>query len=104
GLRQRDDSILVAVDHGDRLDEMQERLQQATASGTTTVERYAFASVTMSLLAPFGRQSGLSIGMDSRGTVTEETYDAGGNKVASSSAPFAKTFVIRRATGGRWLN
>jgi hypothetical protein len=103
-LRRRDDSILAAVDHGDRLDEMRGRLQQATASGTATVERYAFASVTMSLLAPFGRQSGLSVGMDSRGTVTEETYDAGGNKVASSTAPFAKMFVIRRATGGRWLN
>jgi hypothetical protein len=102
-LRRRDDAILVAVDHGDRLDEMRRRLT-AAAGGPVAIERYDFDTVTMSLLAPFGRQSGLSIGMDSRGTVTTETVDPSGAVVSRTSAPFAKTFVIRRATGGRWLN
>ena len=53
---------------------------------------------------PFGRQTGLSVGLDSRGTVTEETYDASGALLSRTTAPFAKMFVIRRATGGRWLN
>jgi hypothetical protein len=102
-LRRRDKSILVAVDHGDRLDELRARLD-AAAGETVAVDRYTFDTVTMSLLAPFGRQSGLSIGLDSRGTVTTETVDASGAVVSSSTGPFAKKFVIRRATGGRWLN
>ena len=53
---------------------------------------------------PFGRQDGLSLGLDSRGTVTQETYDASGQLQSRVSSPFAKTFALRRATGGRWLN
>ena len=103
-LRRGDASILPAVDHGDRLVEMQDRLRQAAASGTTTLSSYSFDSITMSLVVPFGRQSGLSMGLDSRGTVIEETYDAAGVLQARTTSPFAKMFVIRRATGGRWLN
>ena len=58
----------------------------------------------ITLLVPFGKQTGLSLGLESRGTVTTETYDDGGNLQSRSSAPFAKTFVMRRATGARWLN
>ena len=36
--------------------------------------------------------------------MTEETYDASGALQSSRSTPFAKTFVVRRATGDRWLN
>jgi hypothetical protein len=36
--------------------------------------------------------------------VTKETYDDAGHVSARESAPFATTFVVRRATGGRWLN
>jgi Na+-translocating ferredoxin:NAD+ oxidoreductase RnfD subunit len=103
-LLRRDATILTAVDHGDRLLEMQDRLQQATVSAGTTIALYTFDSVTMSLLAPFGRQNGLSIGLDSRGTVTQETYDASGALTARQTTTFASKFVIRRATGGRWLN
>ena len=35
---------------------------------------------------------------------TEETYDASGALLERTTSPFAKMFVIRRATGGRWLN
>ena len=103
-LRRGDESILTAVDHGDRLVEMQDRLRKAAATGTTTIEAYDFDDVTMSLVVPFGRQTGLSVGLDSRGTVTEETYDASGALLSRTTSPFAKMFVIRRATGGRWLN
>ena len=103
-LLRKDASILVAVDHGDRLDEMQGRLRSAVATGTTTIARYQIDTVTMSLLVPFGKQDGLSVGLDSRGTVTEETYDAAGTLQAQRTSPFALTFAMRRATGGRWLN
>ena len=94
-----------AVDHGDRLDEMRDRLQNAAASGTTVVEqlpdrrreRHPARPVR-----PAGRPEPRPA--QSRGTVTTETYDAAGHLQARTSSPFATTFVVRRATGGRWLN
>jgi Na+-translocating ferredoxin:NAD+ oxidoreductase RnfD subunit len=103
-LLRRDGSILTAVDHGDRLKEMQGRLRDATAAGQTVVAHYRFDSVNVTLIVPFGVQTGLSLGFESRGTVTEETYDASGTLLDSKESPFAQTFVMRRATGDRWLN
>ncbi len=104
GLLHHDASILTAVDHGDRLIEMQGRLDAAVSSGTTIIERYQFDTVRISLLLPFGKQDGLSLGMDSHGTVSEDTYDANGTLVSRRTTPFAQTFVIRRSTGARWLD
>jgi len=103
-MLRHDASILTAVDHGDRLDQMRSRLSTAQASGSTTIQRYRITDVTVTLLVPFGRQDGLSLGMQSRGTATKETYDASGHLMSRSSAPFATMFVMRRATGARWLN
>jgi hypothetical protein len=36
--------------------------------------------------------------------MTEETYDASGTLLERHESPFAKTFVMRRALGDRWLN
>jgi hypothetical protein len=101
-VQDQDRTILEAVDHGDRLDEMEARLQRAK-DGTTVVDHYRIDDVHVTLLVPFGRQDGLSLGLESRGTVTTESTDADGH-VERASAPFAKTFVVRRATGARWLN
>ena len=60
--------------------------------------------MNITLVVPFGRQAGLSLGLESRGTVTTETYDADGDLRSRSSAPFATSFVMGRPTGGRWLN
>ena len=83
---------------------MQARLQTAISSGTVTIARYRIEAATVSLLVPFGRQTGLSLGFDSRGTVTELTYNAAGVLASQHSAPFAMTFVMSRPTGSRWLN
>jgi Na+-translocating ferredoxin:NAD+ oxidoreductase RnfD subunit len=102
--RSADPTILEAVDHGDRLDEMRAQLHDNAANDTRVVERYRIDHVNVTLLAPFGRQEGLSLGLESRGLVTTETYDEAGDLQGRTSSPFAKTFVIRRATGQRWLN
>ena len=102
-LLRRDESILTTVDHGDRLIEMQGRLQPVTA-GTVVITHYQFDAIEVSLLVPFGRQDGLSLGLAARGTMTQETYDAARNLVSRQSSPFAQTFAMRRATGARWLN
>ena len=66
-LLRADSAILTAVDHGDRLDEMRARLDAAMTSGTTVIERYRIDDVHVTLLVPFGRQDGLSLGFESRG-------------------------------------
>ncbi len=83
---------------------MRGQLDEAAASGTTVIDRYAIDDVNVTLLVPFGRQDGLSLGLESRGTRTTETYDADGNLQSQTSSPFATTFALRRATGDRWLN
>jgi Na+-translocating ferredoxin:NAD+ oxidoreductase RnfD subunit len=103
-LLRRDESILPAIDHGDRLVEMQGRLREATAGSAVVVSHYRFDSIDVSLLVPFGRQDGLSLGLAGRGTVVEETYDASGALQARAVVPFDRVFAMRRATGARWLN
>jgi hypothetical protein len=103
-LVRKDETILTAVDHGDRLDEMRGRVREATAGGPTTIQRYRFDAVHVTLIVPFGVQTGVSLGFESRGTVIDETFDAAGVLEAQQESPFAATFVLRRATGGRWLN
>jgi Na+-translocating ferredoxin:NAD+ oxidoreductase RnfD subunit len=103
-LLRADGSLLAAVDHGDRLKEMQGRLQAAATSGQTTIAHYRFDAVHVVLIVPFGVQTGISLGFQAQGTVTEETYDAGGAVQARQTSSFSLTFAVRRATGGRWLN
>ncbi len=102
-VRRNDVSILEAIDHGDRLDEMRSRLADDAARGTRVVERYRIDDVKVVLLPPFGKQEGISLGLESRGTMTAETYDDSGTITARNESAFAKTFVMRRATGDRWL-
>ena len=103
-LLRSDAGMLTAVDHGDRLAQMQARLKQDSATGSCVIDVYKFDSVNVTLIVPFGVQTGLSLGFDSKGTVTHESYDSAGKLVSRQSAPFANTFAIRRATGARWLN
>jgi Na+-translocating ferredoxin:NAD+ oxidoreductase RnfD subunit len=103
-LLRKDATILTAVDHGDRLKEMQARLQDAVRTGHTVIDHYRFDSMHVRLVVPFGVQTGLSLGFDSQGTVIEETYDASGVLQERTSSPFALSFIVRRATGARWLD
>ena len=99
----RDAKLLEAVNHGDRLDAMRERLHDAETNGRIVTDSYDVDEVNVKLLVPFGRQDGLSLGMVSRGTVTTETRDATGDVVSRISAPFETMWAMRRATGARWL-
>jgi Na+-translocating ferredoxin:NAD+ oxidoreductase RnfD subunit len=102
-LLRRDPAILQAVDHGDRLTEMQARLAQAVTSGTTVVEHYRFEAMSVRLLIPFGVQDGFSLGLDGNGTMLRETYDSEGHLLLTEEVHFANTFAVRQATGDRWL-
>ncbi len=99
-----DSNLLTAVDHGDRLDEMRARVKDTTSTGKCVIDVYKFDSVNVTLIVPFGVQSGLSLGFNARGSVTHETYDSASKLISTQSSQFANTFAIRRATGARWLN
>jgi Na+-translocating ferredoxin:NAD+ oxidoreductase RnfD subunit len=103
-LLTRDASILTAVDHGDRLDQMRAQLAATTQSGIAVVDHYHFDSIAASLLVPFGQQTGASIGLHGQGTLVEETYGPDGSLQSRSEQPFDLVFAVRRATGARWLN
>jgi Na+-translocating ferredoxin:NAD+ oxidoreductase RnfD subunit len=102
-LAKGDAAILTAVDHGARLDQMRQLLARDQANGTYTIVHCHFDAVTVRLLVPFGVQTGLSLGFDATGTMTEQTYDAGGKLVSEQTVPLSQTFALRRATGARWL-
>ncbi len=102
-LRDNDAALLTAVAHGDRLESMQAGLRRAASAGLVTTSSYDFDDVRVTLLVPFGRQDGLSLGMVSRGTVTTETRNRAGDVVTRGSAPFETMWAMRRATGSRWL-
>ncbi|NBN96455.1 MAG: hypothetical protein EBT46_02095 [Actinobacteria bacterium] len=102
-LVERDAALLDAVAHGDRLDAMRERLSNAERSGLTTLHFHAFDDVRVTLLVPFGRQDGLSLGMIATGTVTTEVRDTNGTVVSRTSEPLRTMWALRRATGARWL-
>ena len=105
-LLRKDGSILTAVDHGDRLKEMQARLQDASATGrrpsssTTTSTRSTSWSSRRSASRPAA-----SIGFDSTGTAHRGDVRRGGD-AARSVRPrrSSGSFAIRRPTGERWMN
>ncbi len=103
-LLHGDASLLPAIDHGDRLKELQTDLDQARTTGRTTIERYHFDSLflTVKLLKS---QTGLGMAFQATGTRTEETYDASGALQSRQDAPFASMFVMRQVLGDdRWFN
>ena len=102
-LLEGDVKLLESVDHGDRLDAMTGRVRDAVSTGTVVVNDYAIDNVRVTLLIPFGRQTGLSLGMISRGVVTSRTLNSQGDEIKRQERPFETMWAVRRATGDRWL-
>lgn len=102
-LLRADKALLTAVDHGDRLNEMQQRVDDAISTGRTVLAHHTFDSLHLSAILPFGSQGGLTMGLQANGTLEEVTYDASGNQSARATSHFSLTFVMRQVTGERWL-
>lgn len=98
-----DSSLLLAVDSGQRLLEMQRRIDEAVATGARKVPAYKFESLRLSVVFTEGTQGGPGLGFDARGVVEEVTFDALGNEQSRASFRLAATFVMRRGAEDRWL-
>jgi hypothetical protein len=102
-IAERDAALLEAITHGDRLEAMQARLRDAQLNNQTMNDDYQLDDVHVTLLVPFGRQDGLSLGIIASGYRTTEVRDEYGVVVSSSTVPFETMWAMRRATGARWL-
>jgi hypothetical protein len=102
-LLASDKDLLEAVVFGDRLSEMQQRIDEAASTGDTVVTNYLFDSLRIASVIRSLGQGALRLGVEARGTLEEITYDAERNQTERATSPFALTFVLSQPTGGRWL-
>jgi hypothetical protein len=101
-LRGGEKSLLSSVDDGQRLTTLQRRVDDVIETGRAVVPHYTFDELHVVLVHSAG-QSGLSLGFEARGTVEEIAYAVDGSERSRATSPFARTFVLSRPTGARWL-
>ncbi|MGD2102975.1 MAG: hypothetical protein PVG83_12150 [Acidimicrobiia bacterium] len=101
-MRLADGSMLGAVDAGERLAEMQARLDEAIATGERPAEEYQFESL---VLSPFetGGQAGAALAFEGVGIVTHVVYEPGGSEVSRRDTAFESVFILSQVAGDRWL-
>ncbi|NND76106.1 MAG: hypothetical protein HKN44_13970 [Ilumatobacter sp.] len=95
--------LLAGVDHGDRLEEYEQVVADASTSITRTVSTYEFDSLHLTVVFPQGAQSGANAGFVATGAVTQLTYGPQGTIIGEVTEPLATTFTMRPVNGGRWL-
>jgi hypothetical protein len=102
-MLRTDTSLLRAADGGERLVEMERRIEVAATRGEFVVPYFAFETVHLDVTFTDGPQGGASLGLEATGTVETVTYDAAGMEQERSSEPFATTWVMGPGIGDRWL-
>ena len=101
-LATRDASLLTAVDHGERLEDMRATIERA-AGTDIVVPSYEFDTLHLSIVYPGGLQSGANAGLAATGTVTLTSYSPDGVRLDTTERPFATTFSLRNIASDRWL-
>jgi hypothetical protein len=102
-VRRGDGSLLAAADGSDRLIEMQAKIDDAIATGEREVPEYRFEALTLGVADARGEQLGAAFSFYGIGTAQVITYNALGEELERSEAPFDSTFVLRQLGGDRWL-
>jgi hypothetical protein len=101
-MRSRDASLLRAVAHGRRLDDVTAMIDGAAGS-EIVVPTYRFETLHLSIVYPGGAQSGANAGLAATGVVTLVTYSTDGAQLDVTEQPFDTLFSLREFTSGRWL-
>jgi hypothetical protein len=101
-IRTADGSLLGLAAGGERLTEMQARLDAAIADGSRRADHYTFETLTLGAHEAIGQVSA-GLVFTGTGTVDRVVYDTDGNEVSRSSEPFDDSFVLRQIAGERWL-
>jgi hypothetical protein len=101
-LRTRDASLVSAVAHGQRLDDVTATID-AAAGSEIVVPTYRFETLHLSIVFPGGAQSGANAGLAAAGTVSLLTYAPDGSPGEVVEQPFDTLFSLRELSPGRWL-
>lgn len=98
-----DTSLLRSADDGERLVEIERRVEVAATTGELVIEQHHFETIHLDVVFTDGPQGGASLGLVTTGTVDTVTYDAAGVEQGRESRPLARTFVMTPGAGDRWL-
>lgn len=102
-IRTIDTEILFLADGGERLTEMQARIDDAVTSGERPVDYYQFDSLLLRVAGEPAAQTSAALAFEGVGTIETVVYDIEGSEVSTSSRPFTTTFTLRQLAGDRWL-
>ncbi|HET9259943.1 MAG TPA: hypothetical protein VFP42_07420, partial [Acidimicrobiia bacterium] len=102
-MRTVDVDLLAMADGGERLTEIQARLNDAVTSGERPVDTYTFNELTLRVAGEEEGQTSAALAFDGTGTVETIVYDSEGAEIDSSQRQFDSTFVMRQLAGERWL-
>lgn len=101
-IRHADVSRLAIADGGERLNEIQTRLEEAVTEGRRPVDHYHFDSLHLRAAGLSEGQTSAALAFEGTGTIDQVVHDASGDELESSSRPFQATFVMRQLGGERW--
>lgn len=101
-IRTANGGLLANVDAGQRLADMQARLDEAIATGERRADVYRFDGLTLRVSETAG-QSGATLAFDGNGTVTQVVFDHNGEETGRVDQPFQSVFVLAQIGGDRWL-
>ncbi len=101
-LLRRDQSLLRGADSGQRLIDLQRKIEEATAAEKRADLNYRFDSLALGVHFSEDRQAGPSLGLEARGTVEEVLYSENGDEESRTVSPLASVFVLQQE-GGQWL-
>ncbi|HEX6287200.1 MAG TPA: hypothetical protein VFZ80_06915 [Acidimicrobiia bacterium] len=102
-IRTADAELLALADGGERLTELQARIDDAITSGDRVADHYELESLEVRAAGESEGQSSAALAFDAGGVVTTVAYDPSGQELDSSTHEFDTTFVMRQLAGERWL-
>lgn len=102
-IRSVNGSLLGVSDGGERLDEMQARLDAAIATGMRVGDLYRFDRLSLRLHESAEGQTSAGLVFSGGGDVDHVQYDLDGNETTRNTESFNLDFVLRRIAGERWV-
>lgn len=102
-IRTANAELLALADGGERLTEMQARIDDAITSGDRVADHYELEALEVRAAGESEGQSSAALAFDASGVVTTVAYDPSGQELDSSTHQFDTTFIMRQLAGERWL-
>lgn len=102
-LRKADGGMLAGVATGERLAQLQRRLDEAITTGIRRTHEYRFDSIHIALAARPEGQSSAGLSVRATGTRDVVVFDALGNETTRDAEDYTADFMLRQVAGDRWL-